>query len=30
VLLFGIGTTALPGWGSKTRSNNLMGGLAVN
>ena len=30
VLLFGIGTTALPVWDSKTRWNNLMGGLAVN
>ena len=29
VLLFGIGTTALPVWDSKTRWNNLMGGLAV-
>jgi hypothetical protein len=29
VLLFGIGTKALPGWDSKTRWNNLMGGLAV-
>jgi hypothetical protein len=28
-LLFGIGTTALPSWGSKTRWNNLLGGLAV-
>jgi hypothetical protein len=28
-LLFGIGTRALPAWGSKTRWNNLMGGLAV-
>ena len=27
VLLFGIGTKALPSWDSKTR---LMGGLAVN
>ena len=29
VLLFGIGTAALPSWGSKTRRNNLNGGLAV-
>src|SRR5450631_2892150 len=29
VLLFGIGTTALPSWESKTRRNNLLGGLAV-
>src|SRR5262249_20775166 len=29
VLLFGIGTKALPSWDSKTRWNNLMGGLAV-
>ena len=28
-LLFGIGTKALPSWGSKTRRNNLLGGLAV-
>jgi hypothetical protein len=27
VLLFGIGTRALPSWDSKTRWNNLMGGL---
>src|ERR1039458_10105859 len=27
VLLFGIGTTALPSWDSKTRRNNLLGGL---
>jgi hypothetical protein len=27
-LLFGIGTRALPAWGSKTRWNNLLGGLA--
>ena len=27
-LLFGIGTRALPVWGSKTRWNNLFGGLA--
>src|SRR5271170_7543136 len=29
VLLFGIGTRALPLWDSRTRWNNLMGGLAV-
>jgi hypothetical protein len=29
VLLFGIGTKALPLWDSKTRRNNLSGGLAV-
>ena len=29
VLLFGIGTKALPSWDSKTRWNNLWGGLAV-
>ena len=28
-LLFGIGTAALPSWGSKARWNNLLGGLAV-
>ncbi len=28
-LLFGIGTKALPSWGSKTRRNNLSVGLAV-
>ena len=28
VLLFGIGTRALPSWGSRTRRNNLLGGLA--
>jgi len=28
-LLFGIGTKALPPWGSKTRWINLMVGLAV-
>src|SRR3974390_2876979 len=28
-LLFGIGTKALPSWDSKTRWNNLGGGLAV-
>jgi hypothetical protein len=30
VLLFGIGTKALPSWDSKTRRNNLLGDLAVN
>jgi hypothetical protein len=30
VLLFGIGTKALPVWDSKTRRNNLWGGLAVS
>jgi hypothetical protein len=30
VLLFGIGTKALPSWGSKTRWNNLLDGLAVS
>jgi hypothetical protein len=29
VLLFGIGARALPSWVSKTRWNNLWGGLAV-
>jgi hypothetical protein len=29
LLLFGIGTRALPRWGSKTRRNNLLVGLAV-
>jgi len=29
VLLFGIGTRALPSWDSKTRRNNLESGLAV-
>jgi hypothetical protein len=29
VLLFGIGTKAVPSWGSKTRWNNLYRGLAV-
>ena len=28
-LLFGLGTTALPSWDSRTRRNNLLGGLAV-
>src|SRR5215470_5809022 len=28
-LLFGIGTRALPSWDSRTRWNNLIGGLAV-
>jgi hypothetical protein len=30
VLLFGIGTRALPSWDSRTRWNNLSGGLAVS
>src|SRR5580704_1763160 len=30
VLLFGIGTKALPSWDSKTRWNNLRVGLAVS
>jgi hypothetical protein len=29
VLLSGIGTQALPSWDSKTRWNDLLGGLAV-
>src|SRR6202158_5772658 len=29
VLLFGLGTKALPLWDSKTRRNNLLGGLTV-
>jgi hypothetical protein len=29
VLLFGIGTRALPPWDSRTRRNNLSGGLTV-
>ena len=29
VLLFGIGTKAVPSWDSKIRWNNLLGGLAV-
>src|SRR6516165_1419847 len=29
-LLSGLGTEALPSWDSKTRWNNLLGGLAVN
>ena len=29
VLLFGIGTKALPSWDSRTRRNNLLGGLTV-
>src|ERR1022692_596311 len=29
VLLFGIGTRALPSWDSRTRRNNLLGGLTV-
>src|SRR6266849_8260638 len=28
-LLFGLGTKALPAWGSKTRWNNLLVGLAI-
>jgi hypothetical protein len=28
-LLFGIGTKALPSWDSRTRWNDLSGGLAV-
>src|SRR5664279_3386717 len=28
-LLFGIGTEALPSWDSRTRRNDLLGGLAV-
>jgi hypothetical protein len=28
-ILFGIGTRALPSWDSRTRRNNLSGGLAV-
>ena len=30
VLLFGIGTKALPAWDSRTRRNNLLGGLTVS
>src|SRR5215510_16119511 len=30
LLFFGIGTKALPSWDSKTRWNNLSGGLAVS
>ena len=30
LLLFGLGTKALPSWDSKTRWNNLLGDLAVN
>src|SRR5450756_1941517 len=30
LLLFGIGTRALPSWDSKTRRNNLLVGLAVS
>src|ERR1700675_1923675 len=30
VLLFGIGTWALPLWDPRTRRNNLLGGLAVS
>jgi hypothetical protein len=29
-LLFGLGAKALPSWDSKTRWNNLLGGLAVS
>ena len=29
VLLFGIGTKALPSWDPRTRRNNLTGGLAI-
>ena len=29
VLLFGIGTKAVPSWDPRTRRNNLMDGLAV-
>src|SRR3974377_1990162 len=29
VLLFGIGTKALPAWDSRTRRNNLLGDLAI-
>jgi hypothetical protein len=29
VLLFGIGTWALPSWDSRTRRNNLSGDLAI-
>src|SRR3977135_4586020 len=29
VLLFGMGTKGLPSWDSKTRRNNLCGGLSV-
>jgi hypothetical protein len=29
VLLFGIGSRALPSWDSRTRRNNLLGGLTV-
>jgi hypothetical protein len=29
-LLFGIGTRALPSWDSRTRLNNLSGGLVVS
>jgi len=29
VLLYGIDTLVLPSWDSKTRWNNLMGGLAI-
>jgi hypothetical protein len=29
VLLYGLGTSARPSWDSKTRWNDLLGGLAV-
>jgi hypothetical protein len=29
VLLFGIGTKAVPSWDSRTRRNNLCGGFAI-
>jgi hypothetical protein len=29
VLLFGLGAKALPVWDSRTRRNNLWGGLAI-
>src|SRR6516165_7930096 len=29
VLLYGLGTSARPSWDSKTRRNDLLGGLAV-
>ena len=29
VLLFGIGTKAVPSWDSRTRRNNLLRGLAI-
>ena len=30
VLLFGIGTKAVPSWDPRKRRNNLLGGLAVS